>query len=170
MYCNGILCYTIDSTVRILDLHYSCAHEIVISIPELLELALNILPNPDEQLFRSEETFQMLYYSDSIISCLYKSSDSIALLLALSFERGILLAVELQGTEEIFVRHNDQFLYYGILQYNQEGVPRWNVYGYQLKSGKKLGEGFFLPDIEAQTLVQMFALKYSTDISMLSRV
>jgi hypothetical protein len=67
LYCKGVLCYTLDDRVRILDLHRSAKSELVISIPGLLTQALPAIGE------NSRGVFLILYYSDHIISCLYKS-------------------------------------------------------------------------------------------------
>jgi hypothetical protein len=67
LYCKGVLCYTLNNRVRVLDLHQSAKSELVISIPGLLIQALLMIRE------NIRGVFLILYYSDYIISYLYKS-------------------------------------------------------------------------------------------------
>jgi hypothetical protein len=40
LYCKGVLCYTLNNQVRVLDLYNSGQHKTIISIPGLLTYAL----------------------------------------------------------------------------------------------------------------------------------
>ncbi|TVY64190.1 hypothetical protein LSUE1_G008059, partial [Lachnellula suecica] len=145
VYNKGVLCYTVDDRVRILDLHNSADHEVVISIPGLLTQALsNIHDN-------SRGTFQILYYSDRIISCLYRSSgpDSTAWLIAFSVRhRAVLVAEELDSTEKIFVRHNREFLYFGTnSDVGTDGHKKWVIQGHSFRNRKWFEKKVHLPDM-----------------------
>jgi hypothetical protein len=67
LYCKGVLYYTLNDRVRILDLHRSAKSELVINISRLLTQALLEIGE------NSKGVFLILYYSDHIILCLYKS-------------------------------------------------------------------------------------------------
>lgn len=131
LYCKGVLCYTIDHTVRVLNLHHSYQYEVVINIPLLLKHAVREIED------NTRGTFRVLYYSDKIISCTYKSSgtDSTAWLIAFSIGKGRDLVVrELDSTDKIFVRHNDRFLYYGThSEVGVDGYKRWVIQGYDFQ-------------------------------------
>ena len=87
LYCKGVLYYTLNNRVRILNLYRLVKSELVISIPRLLTQALPIIGE------NSRGVFLILYYSDHIISCLYKSEgpNSTAWLLAFHL-KGVILA------------------------------------------------------------------------------
>ena len=87
LYCKGVLCYTLDDRLRLLDLHRSGHNELVISIPGLLTQALSEISD------HRKGVFQVLYYSDKILSCLYKSSglESIAWLIVVHLRTRVVL-------------------------------------------------------------------------------
>lgn len=132
LYCKGVLCYTLDKSVRVIDLHSSAQHESVISIPGLLAEAVSEINN------NSEGIFQVLYYSDDIISCLYKTSgpDSTAWLIAFRLQdRSILVVHELESVDKLFARHNDKSLYYGThSELGTDGFKKWVIYGYEFET------------------------------------
>jgi hypothetical protein len=144
LYFKGVLCYTLDDRVRILDLHRSAKSELVLSIPGLLTQAL---PEIGEN---SRGVFLILYYSDHIISCLYKSEgpDSTAWLIAFHLKGVILAAQELESTDKIFVRHNNQYLYYGThSEIGTDGYKKWVISGYDFKTRKRFPQKIHLPDM-----------------------
>ena len=134
-----------DDRIRILDLHNSASYEIVISIAGLLSHALSEISD------NSRGIFQVLYYSDNIISCLYKSNgpDSTAWLIAFNIQTStIVLAKDLDSTDKIFVRHNQQFLYYGThSEVGTDGYKKWVIYGYDLEKRKWFDQRVHLPDM-----------------------
>ncbi|KAN0112859.1 hypothetical protein V8E51_005810 [Hyaloscypha variabilis] len=145
LYCKGVLCYTLDDRLRLLDLHHSAQDELVISIPGLLTQALSEIDD------HSRGVFQVLYYSDRIVSCLYKSSgpDPTAWLIAFHLKtRGILIAHELESIDKIFVRHNKQYLYYGThSEIGTDGNRKWVIQGYDFKARKWFDQKMHLPDM-----------------------
>lgn len=145
LYCNGVLCYTLDDRIRVIDLHHPSHFETVISIPRLLVEA--ILEVND----CCKGSFRVLYCSNGIISCLFKTSgpDTTAWLVALHLEsRSILIAHELDSTDRIFSRHNDQFLYYGThSEVGADGFKRWVLYGYEFAANKWFEQKVHLPDM-----------------------
>ncbi|KAK6597872.1 F-box domain-containing protein [Botrytis cinerea] len=109
LYCKGVLCYTLDDQLRVLNLHDSACREAVVSIPGMLRSAIS------ENACNTKGVFQLLYCSDSIISCVYKTSglDANSWLIAFSIETSEVLVVrELDSVERLFVRHDAQYLYY----------------------------------------------------------
>src|SRR5450432_181513 len=70
LYIHGTLCYIIDDSLRVLDLHGSSGGELVVSIPELLRKFLHQSEREDPGRFR------VLYCNAGIISCLYSSTSS----------------------------------------------------------------------------------------------
>jgi len=150
IYMNGLLCYTLDERVRILDLHHSAHQEIVLHIPGLLTQALFELGD------KSKGTFRILYCASEIISCIYKSSgpDSRAWLIAFNIsvhhprKERILITYELESSEKIFVRHNENFLYYGThSEHDTDGYRKWAIQGFHLKTKKKLDPKIILTDL-----------------------
>lgn len=145
VYLKGVLCYTLDDKIRILDLHDSEDHELVISIPGLLTQALCDIQS------NNRGTFQILYYSDRIISCLYRTSgpDPTAWLIAFNVRyKAILLAEELESTEKIFVRHNREFLYFGTnSDVGTDGHKKWVIRGYSFRDRKWFEQKIPLPDM-----------------------
>jgi hypothetical protein len=145
LYCKGVLCYTLDDRVRVLDLHNSGQEETVISIPALLTKALSEIED------NSRGVFQILYYSDNIISCLYKSSgpDSSAWLIAFSIKTKRILATKgLASTDKIFVRHNKRYLYYGThSEIGTDGYKKWVIHGFDFKNRKWYPQKIHLPDL-----------------------
>ncbi|KAF7874281.1 hypothetical protein EAF04_002953 [Stromatinia cepivora] len=128
LYCKGVLCYTLDNKLRILNLHDSACYEAVVSIP-------GILSNATSEIARNTRgIFHVLYYSDNIISCLYKTSgvDANSWIIAFSIEtREILVVRELDSTERIFVRHDGKYLYYGThSEVGRDNHKKWVIYGY----------------------------------------
>ncbi|KAH6712854.1 hypothetical protein BKA61DRAFT_62668 [Leptodontidium sp. MPI-SDFR-AT-0119] len=145
IYRKGILCYTLDDRVRILDLHRSAQEELVVSIPGLLTEALSNIGD------NSTGTFKCLYYSDGILSCLYDASeeDSPAWLIAFHIKsKRILVTHELESTDKIFVRHNSRHLYYGThSELGTDGYKKWVIYGYEYKTRKWYDHKVHLPDM-----------------------
>ncbi|KUJ18069.1 uncharacterized protein LY89DRAFT_668260 [Mollisia scopiformis] len=145
LYCKGVLCYTLDDRIRVLNLHHSGQSELVISIPSLLSHAL---PDIGEN---TNGFFQILYYADYILSCTYRSSgpDSTAWLIAFNLRtRQILVAHELDSTDKIFVRHNKQYLYYGThSQVGTDGYKKWVIYGFDIKERTWFEQKVHLPDM-----------------------
>ncbi|KAH8687680.1 hypothetical protein BGZ60DRAFT_522329 [Tricladium varicosporioides] len=145
VYLNGVLCYTLDDKLRVLDLHNSGKHEVVISIPRLLKQALAGAHDINQG------TFQVLYYADKIISCLFQSSgpDSAAWLIAFNVgRRAILIVEELDATEKIFVRHNTEFLYFGThSEIDTDGHKKWVIRGHSFKERRWFEEKVHLPEM-----------------------
>ncbi|KAE8452747.1 hypothetical protein EG329_013019 [Mollisiaceae sp. DMI_Dod_QoI] len=145
LYCKGVLCYTLDDRIRVLNLHHSGHSELVISIPLLLAHALSDIGE------NSKGIFQLLYYSDYILSCIYRSSgpDPAAWLIAFNLRtRQVLVVHELDSTDKIFVRHNKQYLYYGThSELGTDGYKKWVIYGYDFKTRKWFGQKVHLPDM-----------------------
>jgi hypothetical protein len=144
-YFQGVLCYTLDDKIQILDLHNSGHEEIVVCIPRLLGTAL------DDTANHSRGIFQILYYSDNIISCLYKLADPdpTAWLIAFNIQTSIILVTALLDfIEKIFVRHNLQFLYYGThSEIGTDGYKRWVIHGYEFRKEEWFEQKVHLPDI-----------------------
>ncbi|KAG4031850.1 hypothetical protein MFRU_008g02050 [Monilinia fructicola] len=145
LYCKGVLCYTLDDKLRVINLHESACHEVVISIPGILTSATS------EIACNTRGVFQVLYYSDSIISCLYKTSglEANSWLIAFSIRtREILVVRELHSTERIFVRHDHKYLYYGThSEVGTDNHKKWVIYGYAFTQREWFDQKVYLPDM-----------------------
>jgi len=134
LYYQGVLCYMLDDSIRILDLHRSGTAETVVNIPSLLRL---FVLDTEENTTGS---FEILYYSDSILTCLYSSTipESSSWLIAFNVQTSkILLKDLLPSTEKIFVRHNSHYLYYGThSELGDDGYKKWVIRGYGFKQRK----------------------------------
>ncbi|KAL2259855.1 hypothetical protein VTK26DRAFT_6326 [Humicola hyalothermophila] len=133
LYENGVLCYVRRRQLRVLDLHRSAAHEIVIDTRRLLDQAI---PEPRANC---RYRFQLLYYADDIISALYTharhgETTRSSWLVVLNARAGQLITVRpLASTSQVFVRNNHQFLYYGThSERGRDGYRRWVFYGFDL--------------------------------------
>ena len=134
LYCHGVLCYTLDDKIRVLALHRSAQHEVVISIPLLLRKCLVDIEDNARGIFR------VFYYSDKIISCIYQSSgpDPTAWLIAFDISKRTIMTVqELESTEKLFVRNNSEFLYYGThSEIGDDGYKKWVIHGVEFAKKK----------------------------------
>lgn len=151
LYCKGVLCYTLDQSLRVLDLHHSGETEAVINIPRLVARAI---PTIGEN---TRGQFQVLYYSDGIVSRLYKSFPSeepAAWLIAFDVKlRAILVATNLDYINKLFVRHNQNFLYYGThSETDTDGYGNWVTRGYDFTNKKWFPQKIKLSDIVGSDL------------------
>jgi hypothetical protein len=161
LYCKGVLCYTLDDKVRVLALHRSAQHEVVISIPILLRQCLTDIED------NAKGIFQVLYYSDKIISCIYKSSgpESLAWLIAFNIStRSILAVQELDSTDKIFVRHNNRFLYYGThSEIGVDGYKKWVIHGVEFQKKKWFDHKVHLPDMVGSEIGSTICFEFHDD-------
>jgi hypothetical protein len=141
MYENGVLCYVRDQKLRILDLHHPGSHEIVVDIAKLLHATVK-----DYQP-RRKCKFQLLYCSHNIVSCVYKQprhNDSVERsnwLVAVNPREGRIVAIRpLVSTSRLFVRNNDQFLFYGTTYEGADGYDRWVIGGFDIRAGAGTSE------------------------------
>src|SRR5690606_18346712 len=113
IYVNGMLCYIRGRQIRILDLHRAARHEMVVSIGQLLDVAIKE-PSPNRKY-----RLQLLHCAHDIVSCLYSHPKHpqpgfASWLLVFNPRTGKVITTEpLRSTFKIFVRNNDKFLYYG---------------------------------------------------------
>jgi hypothetical protein len=151
LYCKGVLCYTLDQNLRVLDLHHSGGTETVINIPRLVARAI---PSIGEN---TRGQFQVLYYSDSIVSCVYRSfafADPAAWLIAFDVKlRAVLVAKKLDSINKLFVRHNQKFLYWGThSEIDTDGYRNWLIRGYDFTNKKWFPQKIDLSDIVGSDL------------------
>ena len=182
LYCNGILCYTIDDKLRVLDIHKAAGYEFVVNIPKLLLIALPELITVEEGQLLSccqrrlhNSLFRVLYSSHKIIACIFTLSkeltalirtfdadspilESTAWLIAFDVDSAKILIVKgLRSNDIRFVRHNNNFLYYGIQE--DSGLKRWSVYGYEFEKSEWFEplylEGIFGSEIDSQVCFEI---------------
>ncbi|KAL2023167.1 hypothetical protein VTK56DRAFT_3773 [Thermocarpiscus australiensis] len=146
LYENGVLCYIRGPQLRILDLHHSASHEIVVSIPTLLDEAVK------EPRTCHIYQFRLLYYAHDIVSCLYRHAKHgqarcTNWLLVFNPQAGkIITARRLQSISQIFVRNNEQFLYYGTnSETGRDGYRRWVITAFDIIAGSWLDQKLNVP-------------------------
>ncbi|KAI1211780.1 uncharacterized protein F4807DRAFT_419022 [Annulohypoxylon truncatum] len=140
-YIRGILCYIIESRpqrwLRILDLHGSASHEIVVDIPALIREAV-----PRSAKSRKYK-FRVLYHSNGITSCLFSFALPTTenwLLIFQAEEKKIVSQFRLDSTAKIFVRNNKEFLYFGT--HSEEGADGFK---YWVLTGFRIEDRFWFP-------------------------
>ncbi|KAI9880517.1 MAG: hypothetical protein M1830_002557 [Pleopsidium flavum] len=135
VYQYGVLCYTNEQTIRVLDVHDASQKESIISIPTLIEYALR----EDSKTYHGQLT--LLQYSDRILVCLYELEKDFndAWLIAIDVRPGpptrkrIRVAIRLDTSEKLFVRHNKNYLYYGTHSgFGSHGHREWIIKGISL--------------------------------------
>ena len=145
IYSKGVLCYVLDSIIRILDIHHSHDTEVVVSIPGLLTQALSGIVNTTTGFFK------ILHYSDLIVSSVYTTSNEESTAWLISFNittRKIVVVEELDSTDKLFVRNNKQFLYYGTHSgLDHDGHKRWLIRGYNFETRKWFDQEVYLSKI-----------------------
>lgn len=70
LYCRGVLCYTPDDRLRLLDLHRFVSNELVISMPKITTTG-----NTRTSL-GAIGSFRVLYYSDKILCVKFKPAQT----------------------------------------------------------------------------------------------
>ncbi|TLS24104.1 hypothetical protein PpBr36_08367 [Pyricularia pennisetigena] len=146
VYANGVLCYISKGLLRIRDLHNSSPTESVIDLGKLLDT--------DQDLSRTiggkqNYSLHILHYADGFVSCRYVPKDSPASwLLVINPSQGSVLSHSLASSRKIFVRNNNQFLYYGThCHIAEDGSRRWALRGCNLLNGKWHGYLTHLPEM-----------------------
>jgi hypothetical protein len=134
LFENGVLCHLHGDKLRILDIHGSASHELVVDIRRLLDEAL-----PESRSFPKYE-FHPLYYSDGIVSCRYSHRDPRLrswLVVFRPAQNQILTVEPLNSAHKLFVRNNEHYLYYGTHSaIGPDGFRRWVIHGFDI-----LGDG-----------------------------
>lgn len=126
-YIQGILCYIVENRpkrwLRILDLHRSASHELVIDIPALTREAVPRCAKSRKYKFR------VLYHSSGITSCLLSfalPAQESWLIIFKAEEHRILTQIRLDSTTRLFVRNNENYLYYGThSDEGADGFRKW---------------------------------------------
>ncbi|OBT79579.1 hypothetical protein VF21_01235 [Pseudogymnoascus sp. 05NY08] len=145
MYSKGALWYMHNGTLRLLETRQSPTEELVVDLSSLL----------DKTAFKAQPkvagSFSFLHYHKGVLSCLFRYSHPRrgGWLIAVDVKKpAILLSTEVASTEKLFVRHDGDYLYYGVHVCNDyDNRKRWVLHGYDLKNGKFLGRNHFLHDL-----------------------
>jgi hypothetical protein len=145
LYCQGLLCYTLDDRLRILDLHNSGGNEVVISISNLLQHSI-------PEVYDSQRgVFEILYASNGIISCLFNRihCQPRTWLIAFHVESRRTLVVEpFEPNPKIFARQNQRFLYFGTNSgFLIGGFEKWAIKCYDFKRMKWFDKILHVTDI-----------------------
>ncbi|KAL2131818.1 hypothetical protein VTI74DRAFT_4562 [Chaetomium olivicolor] len=146
LYENGVLCYIRRNQLRILDLHHSGHHEIVVDLRQLLHETLA------ESHERHKYKFQLLYYSHGIVSILYTQTRSDRrgsthwLVVFNPLHGQVLLIHRPASISKLFVRNNGQFLYYGAnSEVGDDGHGQWVLHGFDIATRTWLEESLDIP-------------------------
>ncbi|CAP72639.1 uncharacterized protein PODANS_2_700 [Podospora anserina S mat+] len=147
LYENGILCYIRKREIRILDLHGSATQETVINIRSLLHVAL-----PESRMTRRYKV-RVLHYAHDIVSCLYThakpNQEQVSWLLAFNVCTGQVVTVrQVASTTKIFVRNDNNFLYYGTnSEIGRDLYRYWVVWGFDLSARRWLSDKLEIQDV-----------------------
>ncbi|KAI1439269.1 hypothetical protein GGR50DRAFT_690613 [Xylaria sp. CBS 124048] len=148
-FFNGKLCYVTGRCpprqLRILDVHKSTAWELVVDIPRLIQAAFPEVAPCRRYMFR------VLYEAAGIVSCLFTSARDQTeswLLVIKPREQRILETFRLASTTKIFVRNNENFLYFGTLSAEgDDGFPKWVLKGFDLRNLSWLPRTMYLANV-----------------------
>ena len=143
IYNQGFLCYIYADEIRILNVHHAGEMEHVLNIRTILR---RIIPGfvADEASALVEVT--LVHYSDGILVILIRIEESgtqawlVALDVTEKRKHGrVRLRRQLSSTRRLFVRHNQQYLYYGTHSVlGSHGHDQWAVQCVDLRNGRNL--------------------------------
>jgi hypothetical protein len=137
-YTNGALCYTLNyeghEFLRVLLLRGCAATEVEINTRHLL---LTALPSAGKH---KSYKFKPLYFAHNIMSCVYtrsKDGNSVSWLVIWNLRsKHVIDAHRLESTKGLFVRNDENHLYYGTRSgYGRDGSRRWLIRGLDLNKG-----------------------------------
>ncbi|KAK1518336.1 F-box domain-containing protein [Colletotrichum abscissum] len=133
IYCNGTLCYTESYEVlRLLNLHASSDSEDIIDTRILLQSV------PGANLANSKYKFRPIHFAHGVLSCLYSppKTEGYSRLVVINLEkRTLLTAQRLESTSKLFVRNNQNYLYYGTHSVTgDDGFKRWVLRRFDLRT------------------------------------
>ncbi|KAJ9156142.1 F-box domain-containing protein [Pleurostoma richardsiae] len=145
LFANGLLCYILEGRLRVLDLHRSSRSEIVIDIRTLLTEEI------DGYQDTKKNRFYLLHYAEGVVSCLYSqgrpAAESWLVVLSLR-ENRVLTTRSLESSHKIFVRNNQEYLYYGThTDIGEDDYRRWVLQGYSICSGEWFDQKIHLLDM-----------------------
>ncbi|OTB09104.1 hypothetical protein M426DRAFT_7128 [Hypoxylon sp. CI-4A] len=148
-YINGMLCYIVESRpqrrLRILDLHGSASYELVVDIPTLIQEAV-----PRSAKSRKYK-FRVLYHAHGITSCLFSfalpNTENWLLILEAGTQQ-IVTKLRLDSAAKIFVRNNQDYLYFGThSEEGADGFRTWVLTGFNIKDRSWLSQKMHLASV-----------------------
>lgn len=153
LYASGVLCHILERTLRILDLHRAQPVETVIDIRNLLRAALA------QPTGRSRYKFRLLHYADGFLTCLYTRSrpdaESRLVVIDVPNQRIATTSPPLESIKKIFVRNNQDFLYFGThSEVGDDDFRRWVLMGYSFKANTWLDRKVHLVDLVGSDIGQ----------------
>ena len=155
IYVNGTLCHMSDRTLRVLNLHKSSGEETIIDVRALLDEAIT------ESRGARKYKFQILYYAEGIVSCLYTHCRPIVESWLVVFsveEQKLLTTLNLDTTYKIFVRNDQNYLYFGThSEFGDDGFRRWVLMGYDIRGGRWFDQKVHLLDMVGSDIGQSIA-------------
>lgn len=158
LYVNGVLCYIQERTLRVLNLHQSATQEVVIDVRALLDEAVA------EPQGGRKYKFQLLYYAHGIVSCLFTryrpDADSWLVIFNVHQRRIVTKPQPLESSYKIFVRNNEEYLYYGThSEFGEDGFRRWVLCGYDIKADKWFDHKVHLVDMVGSDIGQSISFE-----------
>lgn len=148
LYTGGVLCHVQDRTLRILDLHHSAEDETVVDVRLLLREAVAC---EAARRRRWRFRFQVVHCADGLVSCLYTHPrhDVESWLVVFDVRaQSIVAAKSLESTHKLFVRNNDEYLYFGTHSgLGEDGFRRWVLTAYDIKTRKWFDQKIHIMDM-----------------------
>ncbi len=133
IYKNGVLLYTVEHELRILDLHGSATTELVVDRTKLLGGII------EQSATSKKSVFDLLYFANDIVSCLYthaRPHRQSWLVVFNARENRLITVHRLETSYKIFVRNDDKFLFYGTHSHTgRDGFRRWILKAFDLQRG-----------------------------------
>lgn len=146
-----------DRTLRVLNLHKSSGEETIVNVRTLLDEAI-----PESRGTRKYK-FQILHYAEGIVSCLYTHCRPIVeswLVVFSVSERKLLTTVNLDTTYKIFVRNDQNYLYFGThSEFGDDGFRRWVLMGYDIHGNRWFDQKVHLLDMVGSDIGQSIAFE-----------
>lgn len=166
-YSQGILCYDSlqgsDRCIRLLDLRSPAKHELVVDASSMLHAALSRGPvkshigdssegSIESDIERNSYNLEILHYACGIISVLLtwrkRSARPRCLLIIRPADNKVFEPIHLDCDENIFVRNNEQYLYYGVFHAGEDlGEHKWELRCFSLQLNRPLDQAIELYDI-----------------------
>ncbi|KAH8745785.1 hypothetical protein F5883DRAFT_702090 [Diaporthe sp. PMI_573] len=157
VYVNGRLCHMSDRTLRVLNLHKSDGEETIIDVRALLDEAIA------ESRGARKYKFQILHYAEGIVSCLYTHCRPIVeswLVVFSVSEPRLLTTLYLDTTYKIFVRNDQNYLYFGThSEFGDDGFRQWVLMGYDIRGGRWFDQKVHLLDMVGSDIGQSIAFE-----------
>ncbi|PSR89035.1 hypothetical protein BD289DRAFT_366445 [Coniella lustricola] len=153
LYVGGVLSYVLQRKLRIFDLHKAQPVETVIDVRLLMRAALA------QPRGRNRYCLRLLHYADGFLTCLYTrakpQSESRLVLIDVLNKRLATTSPPLDSINKIFVRNNQDFLYFGThSEVGEDGFRRWVLMSYSIKANSWLDRRVHLVDLVGSDIGQ----------------